>query len=407
MEFLKEHKYDSFKSELNSLPRLYLETNVVLFFDLDNNVSLNSYIAKNFNLINQSLNYVKADFIHLSDKILNLNELNSVISYHFPHFTNTFLGDKERKKLFGIRNTLGFIKKWLGNKGKQYEEISGVIKSDDIYSKVLESLGYFGNIRTGFLVLLTSSKIGYVIEYADSDRENKDIPITDIINLLQKEQKDSEINGFEEVVLLSECSFELELEIPYSRKPSSSKKLCDDKIEEDLDEDVLKKIISIEKKVKELKKSGQLFLALPLLEKILKEKFNEISLNSLSDIYIDSEYRILLPDFNNLEVPLSHLTKVVYILFCNHPEGIDLRELPKYKEEIKNLYLSVSNRYDYDKITTSVDELLNLESKAIYTHISRIKSTFCKLMSENFAKHYIIEGKSFGSTFKYIPKLYS
>lgn len=75
-----------------------------------------------------------------------------------------------------------------------------------------------------------------------------------------------------------------------------------------------------------------------------------------------------------------------------HPEGINLKELAKYKKELLTIYVSVSNQLDHDKMIKSIEDVVNLETKAIYTHLSRIKSAFYKIMDASHANHYIVSG---------------
>ena len=79
-------------------------------------------------------------------------------------------------------------------------------------------------------------------------------------------------------------------------------------------------------------------------------------------------------------------------MFLKHPEGINLKELGNYQKELLSIYTSVSNQIDYDKMVKSVEDVVNLETKAIYTHLSRIKSAYYKIMDESFAKYYIVSG---------------
>ena len=88
---------------------------------------------------------------------------------------------------------------------------------------------------------------------------------------------------------------------------------------------------------------------------------------------INDQNKILLPYFKK-EVELSHLTKAIYFLFLKHPEGINLKELGKHKKELLTIYTSVSNQLDYDKMSRSIDDVIDVETKAIYTHLSRTKS---------------------------------
>ena len=47
----------------------------------------------------------------------------------------------------------------------------------------------------------------------------------------------------------------------------------------------------------------------------------------LSRLVITKDHRILLPDYNDIEVKMEPLVKAVYFLFLNHPEGIVVKEL--------------------------------------------------------------------------------
>ena len=152
--------------------------------------------------------------------------------------------------------------------------------------------------------------------------------------------------------------------------------------------------------LEELRATGQLFLALPLLDKFLREQAIRDT-KVLSRLEITEGHQILLPQFN-IEVQLSHLTKAFYILFYQHPWGIPLSELPKYREELKQLYLAISNQNDYNKMMKSIDDLLNSPAN-IATHISRIKDRFCELLYPEIALHYCIIPDAEYKEMRYIP----
>jgi hypothetical protein len=80
------------------------------------------------------------------------------------------------------------------------------------------------------------------------------------------------------------------------------------------------------------------------------------------------------------------------LLFLNHPEGILLSALKNYKNELLAFYKSVSNKDDLNKMTASIDDVINTKTNAIYVHLSRIKSTITKLVHPSIAEHYFIDG---------------
>lgn len=164
-----------------------------------------------------------------------------------------------------------------------------------------------------------------------------------------------------------------------------------EELTEQLDDETKELVKDIENKLEELKDSGQLLFLIPILKDLLNKQSEKIDFKSISKMEINSQNKILLTYFKK-EVELSHLTKSVYFLFLKHPEGINLKELGNYKKELLNIYTSVSNQLDYDKMTKSIDDVINIETKAIYTHLSRIKSAFYKIMDASFAQYYIVSG---------------
>jgi len=104
----------------------------------------------------------------------------------------------------------------------------------------------------------------------------------------------------------------------------------------------------------------------------------------------DENYQILLPKYG-IEIELSHLTKSIYILFLLHEE-IRLTNLKEHKRELLKIYKQVSNRENYDQMVQSVEDVINLETNAIYVHLSRIKAAFYSKLDWGIAEHYCISG---------------
>ena len=55
----------------------------------------------------------------------------------------------------------------------------------------------------------------------------------------------------------------------------------------------------------------------------------------LSRLVIMKDYRLLLPDYNDMEIKMEPLVKAVYLLFLKHPEGILFK--PNWTSWIKPL----------------------------------------------------------------------
>lgn len=127
-------------------------------------------------------------------------------------------------------------------------------------------------------------------------------------------------------------------------------------------------------------------IGVPVLEQLRIEAARA----TLSPLVITEDYRFLLPEFGNKEVQLSPIHKALYMLFLNHPEGIEFKNLVDYREELFQLYQKTGNRIDQGKISETVNRLVNPLDNAINEKCSRIKAAFSDLMDEYQADYYII-----------------
>ena len=99
---------------------------------------------------------------------------------------------------------------------------------------------------------------------------------------------------------------------------------------------------------------------LPLKVKIVVSKDNRI-------VLIDDERTILE------EINMTMLPKTLYILFLRHPEGIELKRLMDYRDELLDIYRSMSNRKN---IEASIDTLIDPTNNSANEKISRIRQAF-------------------------------
>ena len=125
---------------------------------------------------------------------------------------------------------------------------------------------------------------------------------------------------------------------------------------------------------------------------MLDELKAEAARGKLSRLVITSDYRFLLLDLGNVEVDLQPVHKAVYLLFLNHPEGIEFKHLSEYKDELRQWYRKTAKMMDLGKIEESVVHLTNPLDNAINEKCSRIKRAFLDVMDEYAASNYIISG---------------
>lgn len=300
----------------------------VIFIDNGKQPDVVDYITSNYSAIQQVFKTERKRFLLLSE-IASIPNILKPLRYYYPRLT-----------LDDVWRSLDF--------------------------KTLKNyLGYKGNITTGLL------SIGTYCEFIQFESTS--------------------IGSFRKLIVgyLNYCkekrlSIEDSDEMPFYFGESDS----DDDIK--LDEETKKTVYAILEQFETLKDKGNLLQILPIVEGYLKTQ-HTAHLDELSTLNIDKNFTIFLRDYN-LEIKLSHLTKSIYLLFLNHPEGILLTELNVHKKELLEYYKNISNRIDLDKMTESIDDLIDLSSNAIYVHLSRIKSAFTKAMHHSIAKHYFIDG---------------
>lgn len=131
-----------------------------------------------------------------------------------------------------------------------------------------------------------------------------------------------------------------------------------------------------------------------LLSKALRS--NEI----LSRLVITEQLRLILPDYNNKEIIMTPKAKALYLLFLRHPEGLYLKNLPDYKDQLRRIYGRLARRDDKQAIDQAIDTLILSISGDADTQRSRIKmavnTAFADQICCDYGKWYIINGSRGG-----------
>lgn len=157
-------------------------------------------------------------------------------------------------------------------------------------------------------------------------------------------------------------------------------------------EELAKRLQDIVAKLKQMGRSDLILRSIG--GSMLEELKLETAKRTLSRLVITSDFRFLLPDFGNVEVDLQPVHKAVYLLFLNHPEGIEFKRLAEYRDELRRWYRMTARLMDNEKIEESILHLTNPLDNAINEKCSRIKRAFMEVMDEYHAYYYIISGHS-------------
>jgi len=342
--------------------KFYLPYNYVIYFEREQNLDLSLYVRSNCETIKTKFASVGLNFIYFPLIPTTSKKIEELVSYYFPQLNYYQIPDK-----VGVEFNEKMLSQILTNSQEEIDFIldkNNFIPSQVKAEDIVNLIGYQGSIKSGLIFLKNYSE---VIGVSDSFYSNPDynyqLFFEEALLYLTPEKEDFALGNF---------------------LPTTD-------LTEQLDDETKELVKDIENRLAELKDNGQLLFLIPILKEILNKQSEKVDFNSISKMEINYQNKIFLPYFKK-EVELSHLTKSVYFLFLKHPEGINLKELGNYKKELLTIYTSVSNQLDYDKMAKSIDDVINLETKAIYTHLSRIKSAFYKIMDASFAKYYIVSG---------------
>lgn len=106
-------------------------------------------------------------------------------------------------------------------------------------------------------------------------------------------------------------------------------------------------------------------------------------------LYVDEKYNIILPMNGNVEIILEPLPKAIYLLFLRHPDGILLKNISDYREELKYIYRSVSCRVNPTVISRLIDNVTNPINNNLNKNISVIRAAFYSKLPPDEAQQFI------------------
>lgn len=115
----------------------------------------------------------------------------------------------------------------------------------------------------------------------------------------------------------------------------------------------------------------------------------EAARGSLCRLIVTSDCRLVL-ERGHREVPLTPVHRAVYLLFLNHPEGIEFKNLSDHRAELLAIYNKIMPHAELEKAEETVARLTNPLDNAINEKCSRIKSAFTALLDDYQSSYYII-----------------
>ncbi len=112
----------------------------------------------------------------------------------------------------------------------------------------------------------------------------------------------------------------------------------------------------------------------------------------LSRLVITKDCRIMLLDYNDMEIKMEPLVKAVYLLFLKHPEGIVFKELTDYREELLGIYKKLKPMGLSKRTIQSIEDVTNPLLNSINEKCARIRGAFLSQFDDCMARHYYVDG---------------
>lgn len=170
----------------------------------------------------------------------------------------------------------------------------------------------------------------------------------------------------------------------YEKEEMHSVMACEEEVEES-EEDIHQVMRELRDTVRRLKLSG---ISLAAIHELIDND------EPLSRLVITEDYRIFLPDYNNIEIEMTTLPKALFFLFLRYPEGIVLKHMVDHHTELINIYKELKPNADQAKMQVTITQLCNPTKNRINENITRISSAFRSKFDDHLARNYYPQGKA-------------
>ncbi len=142
------------------------------------------------------------------------------------------------------------------------------------------------------------------------------------------------------------------------------------------------------------------FHSMPPRELIMESLRGKLSLekpHQLSDIVVNGDLRIILPQYNELELKMTPLARTVYIFFLCHPEGVRLADIPDHADELASIYSIVKPGADEKIAESCIADLTDPFGDSLQQKLSLTRRAVRRyILNPELAEYYLIKGERGG-----------
>ena len=113
----------------------------------------------------------------------------------------------------------------------------------------------------------------------------------------------------------------------------------------------------------------------------------------LSRVKVNSDFRIFLPQYNELELRMTPLARTLYLFFLAHPEGVRLVDISDYTSELTMIYTLVKPGANENLACRSIESLVEPFSESLQQKLSMSRRSIRQQITiKEIADKYIITG---------------
>ena len=366
----------------------------VIFINQTNDRKLDDFFERNHTLCKFKFWEYDYDFVFLP-KVFTPEFCREVVRYNFPEFSDSEIDEQLKKHylLYDFQNAATSLSlRFVTEKElQQSEERVGIILNKDLSIKnIVQDVDYKAPSHNGFIVSLASpdhnpNNYRNLCNYTSHSKQYYlfgELSYTNDEDMFRQFDEFFSKTKPEKYAELHSGALHSYIDIDSTRVISHSRRGT-------LDDYFPDEAFQLAKEIKER------------IDKLRGMGINEVLISNLlhshngvlSDLVITSDNRIFLPDFNNKEIIMHPLPKAVFFLFLKHPEGIILKHLSDYKEELTSLYKKILGENYIADMESSIDHLTYSCDNSINEKCSRIREAFLKEMDESVARFYFVTGE--------------
>jgi hypothetical protein len=116
-------------------------------------------------------------------------------------------------------------------------------------------------------------------------------------------------------------------------------------------------------------------------------------LTKLRLVQVRNKLKFSLVDFGDVKIPMEPVETIIYCLFLMVEEGIVIKEIDEYQEELESIVRGYYISWEDDKIEEFVEKYTSIENTNLITqNITRINKKLASLIPESIVEQYQILG---------------